>query len=599
MKFNLVLFLFLGIIQNTIAQKPNVIIIMTDDQGKGEFSYYGNPVTKTPNIDKLANESIRMEQFHVAPMCTPTRGQLMSGLDAFRNNAVNVSSGRTLMRSDIKTIADYFKENGYRTALFGKWHLGDNYPFRPSDRGFEETVWFPSSHINSVPDHWNNDYTDDTYIHNGKREAYKGYCTDVFFDEAMKWIEKPSKKPFFVYLAPNAAHSPHYVDESFKTPIRKAVAENKETFKHLEKWQVEDIISFLAQGTTIDENMGKLDRFLQAKKILDNTIIVFLTDNGSTWANEYYTAGMKGRKTTLWEGGHRVPCFIRWQKGNLQPRPIHELCHVQDLVPSLLDAAQIKYTQKFDGISLLPLWKGSTTTLPDRKLVINYSRMPGAKFIEGKDPTVPTMEGAGVLWKNWRFLENKELYNLATDPFQNKDVASQHPEIVQQMREHLTNWWQEVKDQVMIPQRVIIGSQKENPTMLTACEWLGVFIDLQKQVRSGEQKNGTFHLEVAEAGTYTFELRRWAKEANAPLNQGVTEIKMPDGTVMKEGKILPIAKATLMINDELDKNPIISLPESITFKKELKAGNITLKATFLDENEKELLGAYYVYVRRL
>jgi arylsulfatase A-like enzyme len=580
------------------SQKPNVIIVMTDDQGIGEFSYYGNPIAKTPNVDKLANESIRMEQFHVAPMCTPTRGQLMSGLDAFRNNAVNVSSGRSLLRADIKTVANYFQEAGYRTALFGKWHLGDNYPFRPSDRGFEETLWFPSSHINSVPDHWNNDYFDDTYIHNGKKEAYNGYCTDVFFDETIKWIQKPSKKPFFVYLAPNAAHSPHYVAESYKAPIRKAVEENKSLFKHLTKEQIEDIIGFLAQGSTIDENMGKLDRFLSAKKLLENTILIFMTDNGSTWANDYYTAGLRGRKTTLWEGGHRVPCFIRWHKGKLQPRPIHELSHVQDLVPTLLDAAKINYSQKFDGISLLPLWKGSTSKLPDRKLVVNFSRMPGMKLNNGKDATVPSVEGSAVLWKQWRFLENKELYNLAMDPFQTKDVSEQHPEVVQEMRGHLMNWWEGVKNQVLEPQRVIIGSSQENPTLLTACEWLDVFVDMQKQVRRGEMKNGTFYLDVAQDGEYTFEMRRWAKEAKTPLNQGLPSIPMPDGTVMVEGKMLPIAKANLMINSEVISNSTEQNSEQISFKTTLKAGKITLKATFLDENDKELLGAYYVYVTR-
>jgi hypothetical protein len=323
-----------------------------------------------------------------------------------------------------------------------------------------------------------------------------------------------------------------------------------------------------------------------------------MTDNGSTWANDYYTAGMKGRKTTLWEGGHRVPCFIRWQKGNLQQRPIHELCHVQDLVPTLLDAAMINYSQKFDGISLLPLWKGSVQHLQDRKLVVNFSRMPGMKLNNGKDATVPSVEGSAVLWKQWRFLENKELYNLAIDPFQTKDVAEQHPEVVQEMRSHLMNWWEGVKEQVLEPQRVIIGNPKENPTLLTACEWLDVFVDMQKQVRRGEMKNGIFYLDVAQDGEYTFELRRWAREAKTPLNQGLPAVPMPDGTEMVEGKMLPISKAKLMINNEIISNPIEQNSEQISFKKVLKSGKITLRATFLDENDKELLGAYYVYVTK-
>ena len=173
---------------------------MTDDQGYGEFSCHGNPITKTPNIDALAANAVRLTDFHVAPMCTPTRGQLMTGVDAFRNAASNVSSGRTLLRADLKTIADVYRDGGYTTGLFGKWHLGDNYPFRPEDRGFDEAVWFPSSHINSVPDYWDNDYFDDTYIHNTKREKYSGYCTDVFFSEAIDWMNVEEARQAFLRL---------------------------------------------------------------------------------------------------------------------------------------------------------------------------------------------------------------------------------------------------------------------------------------------------------------------------------------------------------------------------------------------------------------
>ena len=166
---------------------PNVILIMTDDQGYGELSCHGNPILKTPHMDELHAESIRLTDYHVAPMCTPTRGQLMTGLDAARNGAVNVSSGRALLRSDVPTMGDFFTSAGYRTGIFGKWHLGDNYPYRPEDRGFQETLWFPSSHIGAVPDFWGNDYFDDVYIRNGKRQPAQGYCTDVFFEEAMAW----------------------------------------------------------------------------------------------------------------------------------------------------------------------------------------------------------------------------------------------------------------------------------------------------------------------------------------------------------------------------------------------------------------------------
>lgn len=170
------------------AAKPNVIIVMTDDQGYPELSVHGNPVLNTPHLDRLHSQSLRLTDYHVSPMCTPTRGQLLTGIDAARNGAINVSSGRSLLRPELPTMGDIFSDNGYATGIFGKWHLGDNYPFRPQDRGFQESLWFPSSHIGSVPDYRGNDYFDDTYIKNGKRQQFTGYCTDIFFDEAIKFI---------------------------------------------------------------------------------------------------------------------------------------------------------------------------------------------------------------------------------------------------------------------------------------------------------------------------------------------------------------------------------------------------------------------------
>src|SRR6185503_8675381 len=163
------------------AQKPNVVLIITDDQGYGELSCHGNPVVKTPHLDQLASQSVRLTDFHVAPMCTPTRGQLLTGIDCLRNGAMNVSSGRTLLRREFPTLANVLKSAGYATGQFGKWHLGDNYPFRPQDRGFDECVWYPSSHIGSTPDAWENDYFNDTYWHRGQRQRYEGYTTDVLF----------------------------------------------------------------------------------------------------------------------------------------------------------------------------------------------------------------------------------------------------------------------------------------------------------------------------------------------------------------------------------------------------------------------------------
>ncbi|MCC9655441.1 arylsulfatase [Rhodopirellula halodulae] len=583
------------------AKSPNVIVVMTDDQGYGDFSFNHNPFIRTPHLDRLASESVQLTDFHVAPMCTPTRGQLMSGLDAFRNAAINVSSGRTLLRHDLKTMADVFQESGYRTGLFGKWHLGDNYPFRPEDRGFEEALWFPSSHINSVPDHWDNDYFDDTYIHNGQRQTYSGYCTDVFFDEAIRWA-KNDTQPFFAYIALNSAHWPWFVPDRYRDRVREMIGDD-ETLRHTMETkpaQYEDLISFLAMGINIDDNVGKLTHFLDQSGLADNTIVVFLTDNGSTFGLHYFNAGMRGKKTQLWEGGHRVPCLIRWPN-KIQPAEIDDLTHVQDLLPTLADLSGCRdnLPEALDGTSLADRITGKVDSIEDRMLVINYSRMPQFKVTYTKgNPAIPRKHGAAVLWKKWRLLENRRLYHVGRDLHQDHNVAADHPEVVSKMRTHLDQWWDGVKDDVMKPERVVIGHENENPSLLTACEWLDIFVDQQVQIRRGVRKNGVWHLIVDQPGTYQFELRRWPKESGLKLDQAIPLKQVTDGT-FPAGEGLPIQSGRLRIGDFDQTSPVDSSGQSITFRTQLSAGPIEMQTWMLDQDGNSICGAYYVDVHRL
>lgn len=584
-------------------ERPNVIVIMTDDQGYGEFSCNGNPIASTPNIDRLAQEAVRLVDFHVSPMCTPTRGQLMSGLDAFRNGAINVSSGRTLLRPELKTMANMFQDAGYRTGHFGKWHLGDNYPFRPEDRGFEEALWFPSSHINSVPDYWDNDYFEDTYIHNTKRKKYEGYCTDVFFREAMRWIDDTQdNRPFFAYIALNAAHWPWFVPDSYRSAIRDAMKSHPEVVSGMGPNRKKDLVSFLAMGANIDDNVGRLDAFLEKTKQKQNTIVVFLTDNGSTMGIHYYNAQMRGTKTTLWEGGHRVPCFIRWPAGILEPSEIDTLSHVQDLMPTLADLCDIEkhLPENLDGASLRPLIDDRKSSFPDRMLVINYSRMPSFKVSYTKEnPAIPHRDGACVMWKHWRLLENRMLYNVKADIHQDHNVAEQHPEIVAKMRAHLNAWWEEVREDVLEPQRVIVGSKAENPSLLSGCEWLDVFVDQQIQIRRGVRKNGAWHIEIDQQGLYEFELRRWPRESGLKLADGCPAKEVTDGNFVA-GIALPIHKAKLRINDNVSSIDSSNQEQTaFVIQHQLPKGPVEIQSYLLDENGDEICGAYYLYVNRL
>ncbi|MDF1812915.1 MAG: arylsulfatase [Verrucomicrobiales bacterium] len=605
MKTLLTFFLSILAVSAFSADKPNVIIVMTDDQGYGDLSCHGNPVLETPHLDRLYSTSVRLTDFHVAPMCTPTRGQLLTGLDAAKNGAINVSSGRTLLRADLPTIADMLGKEGYATGLFGKWHLGDAYPYRPEDRGFDETLWFPSSHINSTPDVWDNDYFDDTFRRNGTLTKYTGYCTDVFFTEAISWMKTKAEadEPFLVYLPTNAPHSPYWLPQSYRDAMTRRFNEVEKSGaipKKVPPKKRKSLIDFLAMIKNIDDNMDRLDQFLADSDLAENTILIFLTDNGSTMGESYYNAGMRGRKTQLWEGGHRVPCFIRYPDGDIgEPRDISGLTQVQDLLPTVLELCGAEKKASFDGISLAPVLQGKMEVPEDRALVINYSRMPfGFEYPSPDSPSIMRREGAGVLWKKWRLLEDRELYNLQSDPSQQRNVMADHPEIVKMMRQHLDTWWTEVATTANEPQPVTIGHEAENPTLLTACEWLDVFIDQQQQIRRADLKNSWWEIDVAEAGTYEFELRRWPKETGLGLSEGHPETTIADG-VLPAGKALPIRKARLKVGTGPMRHKICPpKAQSATFTVELLPGRTRLHTWFDNAEQQTLLGTYYVYVTR-
>ncbi|GMU21542.1 MAG: hypothetical protein AMXMBFR13_16350 [Phycisphaerae bacterium] len=562
--------------------QPNVIIVLTDDQGYGDLSCHGNPVLKTPHLDRLRDQSIRFTDFHVAPMCTPTRSQLLTGRDALDNGAMNVSSGRTMIRRGIPTLANMFADSGYRTGLFGKWHLGDVYPYRPQDRGFHKAIWFPSSHISSAPDYWNNDYFDPHFrLEDGTIRPFKGFCTDIQFGEAMKWMEQQTKagEPFFAYIALNAAHGPLYAPESYRAPYRELGRQ---------------LAGFFGMIANIDDNMDRLETMLQKTGLRDNTILVFMTDNGGTAGVNTFNAGMKGKKIELWEGGHRVPCFIRWPAGELgEPRDIDELIHVQDILPTLEELCSLESSPdpKRDGTSLAGLLRGQQSRLPDRMLVVQFSRM---------DRQVPRSGDAAVLWKRWRLLPGRpgwELYDLSTDPGQERDVADQHPDVVKAMSEHYEQWWAEVEPTMNLLSNLTIGAEAEPETLLSAADWQDVFLDQQRQVRGGLGRSGPWGLKVAEDGQYVFELRRWPREADHPLSAGLPLHKQVDGE-LPPGKALPIAKARLRVGTSEQTQDVKPEDKHVRFSVPLKKGETRAQTWFYDVDGQERCGAYYVYVHR-
>ena len=563
---------------------PNVILILTDDQGYGDYAIHGNPILKTPALDKLYNESVRLTDFHVAPMCSPTRGQLMTGMDALRNGATAVCQGRSMIRNDIKIMPEYFAESGYSTGHFGKWHLGDSYPHRPQDRGFQETLHHPAWGITSLADHFGNTYWDPYLNHNGIEQRYTGYITDILFREAMQWMkdQKEKGKPFFLYLPINTPHVPNWVDTKYSKPYS-----DIGTYKG-----VKVPANFYGMIANIDENMSELDAFLKKENLVDNTIMIYLNDNGtqSREASEIFNAGMREHKTSMYDGGHRVACFWRWPKGGLQPgRDIDILTQVQDILPTLVELCNLnKSPSNIDGIDLSTLLKGEKSKLEDRKLVIQYSfgETSGTRW-----------NHAVVLWDKWRLVGPEELYNIEKDPDQDFNVIHQFPDIAQTMHDYYEIWYEEAKIRYDKPRYITIGSSVVPEQTLYANDWQGGYCDNPPNLLAANTF-GYWDLEVAESGEYTFELRRWPEESKLTLTQGVKgeTIKAHESFSGENLGARPIYYASLELGGFQETKIIQTGDTFVRFETELPKGKTKLSTLFSDENGEPLCSAIYVKV---
>ncbi len=571
-------------------RRPNVILVMTDDQGYGDLGCTGNPWIQTPNIDAFHNDAVRLTDFHVSPLCTPTRGALMSGKRPIRNGAWATTWGRSMLRKTEVTMANVFADNGYATGMFGKWHLGDNYPYRPQDRGFQHVVAHRGGGVGQTPDFWGNNYFDDTYFHNSKPVSHDGYCTDIWFEEATKFIEANKDQPFFAYIATNAPHSPYLIAEKY----RKLYEQNPDIPEP----------AFYGMITNIDENFGALDTKLKELGIADNTILIFMTDNGSSGgaslganglATRGYNAGLRGMKASYYDGGHRAPFFIRWPDGNLQGgHDLTELTLHIDLLPTFIELCGMTPPDgvTFDGASFADYLVGKADSLPDRTQFLQYRQ----------NTTPPEKWTNAVMTKRWRLIYGKELYDIKADPGQQNDVAKQHPEVLAQLRSEHEAWWAEVSPLLDDYCPISIGSDNENPTRLDALDVMGDVAWHQTAIVLAQRSTGRWTVDVERAGDYIFSLRRWPKELGLSIDDTVA----PEDAnchiyASGDGQCVPIhpIKARLKLFDQEWTAEVVPRAEAVTVKVNLPQTGVTqLEAWFADESGEEC-GAYYAYVERI
>ena len=568
---------------------------MTDDQGYGDLGCHGNDVIKTPNIDAFYEDSVRMTDFHVGPTCAPSRSGLYTGHYANSTGVWHTIGGRSLLRENEWTIADAFRDSGYRTGLFGKWHLGDEFPFRPHDRGFDDAVFHGGGGISQTPDYWGNDYFDDTYSVNDEKKAFKGYCTDVFFNEGLNFIEENKDEPFLCFIPTNAPHGPFNVDNKYTdlypdvTPAQRA--------------------RFYGMITNVDENFGILREKLKGWGLEENTILIFMTDNGTAtgcsqdedqFITGGFNAGMRGTKNSPYEGGHRVPFFIRWPEGNLLGgRDVHELTANVDFMPTLMELCGIDVPEErtFHGQSVASLVKGENMAeLKERIIVTDSQRLTNPE----------KWRSSSSMMGKWRLVNGKELYNIADDPEQRTDLALNYSELVDVLRAGYEKWWEMVSVQfdVEIPHHL----NREKSIRLNTHDWRNENCETafhQGMIRNPRMCNGYFEIVVDEAGEFEIELRRWPKEAGHAVTAGIEgdDIEWSKEFVYKDsvsmftgGAALDIKEARLKIGDQELSKSVTSDEVGTVFRMNLESGPCHLQSWYTGNDGLEL-GAYYLYIK--
>ena len=450
-----------------VEQKPNIILIITDDQGYGDIGYNGNPHIKTPNLDLLATNSMRFNNFYVSPVCAPTRSSLLTGRYSLRTGVTDTYNGGAMMSNDEITLAEILKENNYQTGIFGKWHLGDNYPFRPTDQGFHESLIHLSGGIGQVGDFTNyykgnRSYFDPILWHNNEQKKYEGYCSDIFTDEAIKFIEENKSNQFFCYLSFNAPHTPLQVPDKYYDLYKNvdpSVISESEKISMTEK-NVLDAKRIYGMVTNIDDNIGKLVSKLKELNIDKNTILIFMTDNGP---QQYrYVSNLRGLKSSVYNGGIKVPFYLSYPKIHDAGLDIDNFSAHIDVLPSLLDLCDIETPKniKIDGKNFL------NKSREERSFFSYWTRKSPELY-----QNMSLNKGNYKLVGNTNYdspIERFELFDIDNDPYEIENLIENKKELAIQMKLEMDNIYNELINSKNIKNkpRIIIGSEFENPTYL-------------------------------------------------------------------------------------------------------------------------------------
>lgn len=530
----------------TLADKPNVVYILSDNQSYYEMSCHGHADIKTPHIDRLAKQSLDFQRFYAPPFCSPSRSVILTGQHAMRAGVFTTIGGRSIMHRQRTTLPDILRKHGYGTGIFGKWHLGFSYPYRPQDRGFDE-VFIHGGGIGQLEDYFGNTHFGPTFIHNGKITPSEKFSTDSLFDYAIDWVANQDGKPFFCFVSTPVTHSPH------RGP--------KELVQQIKDSGVTGNVELYAQVQNLDMNIGRMLDKLDELGLSKSTIVIYASDQGMADRGAPHGDNRGGFAA---DSQHHVPFMVRLPGGKSGVNK--RLAGMIDFFPTILDLCGIDIPDDADGISLKPLLTGNDEAYPkDRTLIIQCPR----------SRTAGKWKNASVKTDRWRLVNGTQLCDILVDPRQKKNVADQHPDVMKELRAKYDTFWESLPDQKDTLSRHLLGAAECPNVVLNGMDWYvgsSPWNSGAYRRGKGKKQNGAWAVTILKDGTYTFDLHHYPREANRPHGQSTAKLKI--GDVMKETKTDPASNYARISLD-------------------LKAGDYDLK-TWLGEGD---FGALFVYVK--
>ena len=582
------------------SRRPNVILILTDDQGYGDVGVHGNDVLRTPNLDRLAREGVRIKDFYVTPLCATTRASLLTGRYNQRTGVLWPFLGAEVLRHREVTLAEALKDAGYQTALIGKWHLGRYGKYGPLTHGFDEFLGFRDGMID--------DYFDTALEHNGLPVRISNYITDALTDAALRFVESNRSRPFFLFLSYNAPHIPNQVPLKYEQ-------------EYTEKGLSPHLVKVYGMITCLDDGIGRVLEALEKLGLEENTIVVFLSDNGPQMESSRqmqqfrsrewhqmdamwkgvgrYNANLRGEKATVYEGGIRSPFFARWV-GQLPAGKTLEVAasHI-DLLPTLLDLCGVPLPEgpALDGRSLAPFLKAGRGDPPDRTLFF-WSDAPKT----GVGPRLGlNRRNYAVRRGPWKLVGGQELFDLSRDPYEQKNLAERQPGRVKELQEAFDRWAQEVvpnEDLVRLPVPV---SGEDTPSIMSNLFRGGTVIDIawarlhgqglrygydkliRDKITGWEDPNDfiRWHLDVGRAGRYEVILQYGCSVADAG-----SRIRIASGGARVEFVVEPTSAVDVWRT------------QGIGFL-DLKRGLSTMEIRILSKPGKSVMDLHEVRLRRV